>query len=223
MILSFELMMLGIFTLIYIIVSLFVALKIMAKYLEIRDKIFLYAGLSYFGISIPWMGVALNFISIVFFNTIPSMELHFFVHGAIPPLTLWLWIVFNLKLSYIRPKKQKIIIIISFIITIINEIQVDYAPFSELYLLTMAIIMISIGFSLGFRSLRSDKKRIRLKGKLMISSFLLACVSYALEIFIPVIAIIILARILVMFTAILFYGGYILPKWMENLFLKEGE
>ena len=243
MILSFELMMLGIFTLIYIIVSLFVGLKIMAKYFEIKDKILLYCGLSYLGIAIPWMGVALNFISIVFFNTIPSMELHFFVHGAIPPLTLWLWIVFNLKLSYIRQKIQKMIISISFIIaiifqiiyiyiiitdtmilgTLINEIQVDYSPFSELYLLIMAIIMISLGFSLGFRSLKSDNKRIRLKGKLIISSFLLACFAYALEIFVPVIAIIILARILVMFTAILFYGGYILPKWMEKLFLKEGE
>jgi len=243
MILSFDLMMLGIFTLIYIIVTLLVALKMIAKYFEVKEKIFLYAGIAYLGAAIPWMGVALNFISIVFFDTIPSMELHFFVHGAILPFTLWLWIVTNLKLSNVKPKKQKIIIGISFVIaiifqiiyisiiftdtkilgTLINEIQVDYAPFSELYLLIMAIIMISLGFKIGLRSMKSDIKRVRLKGKLIVYSFILATFTFVLEIFVPIIAIIILARILVVFTAILFYGGFVLPKWMENLFLKEGE
>lgn len=236
-------MMLGIITLIYIAVTLFVGLKIIAKYIEIKEKIFLYAGISYFGSAIPWMGVALNFISVLFFNTIPPMEIHFLVHGAIIPFTQWLWIVVNLKLSNVKLKLQKKINVICLIIaivfdivyisiiftdttilgTLINEIQVDYAPFSEIYLLIMAIIMISIGFSLGFRSLRADKKRVRLKGKLIIYSFILASFAFVLEIFVPVIAIIILARIIVMFTAILFYGGFVLPKWMENLFLKETE
>ena len=243
MILSFDLMMLGIFTLIYIIVTLLVALKIIAKYFEIKENIFLYAGTAYLGAAIPWMGVALNFISVVFFDTIPSMELHFLVHGAILPFTLWLWIITNLKLSNVKPTKQKIIIAISFVIaiifqiiyiniiftdttilgTLINEIQVDYAPFSELYLLIMAIIMISLGFRLGFHSLKSNIKRVRLKGKLIVYSFILATFTFALEIFVPIITMIILARILVAFTAILFYGGFILPKWMEKLFLKEGE
>ena len=241
MILSFDLMMLGIFTLIYIIVTWLIALKMIAKYFEIKEKIFLYAGTAYSGAAIPWTGVALNFISIVFFDTIPSMELHFFVHGVIPPFTLWLWIVTNLKLSNVKPKKQKIIIGISFVITIIfqiiyisiiftdttilgtliNEIQVDYAPFSELYLLIMAIIMISLGIRLGLRSMKSDIKRVRLKGKLIVYSFILATFTFALEIFVPIITIIILARFLVAFTSILFYGGFVLPKWMEKLLLKE--
>lgn len=234
-------MMLGIFTLFYIIVTWFVALKIIAKYFELKQKIFLYAGTAYLGAAIPWTGVALNFISVVFFDTVPSMELHFFVHGAIPPFTLWLWIVTNLKLSNVKPKKQKIIIGISFVIaiifqiiyisiiftdtkilgTLINEIQVDYAPFSELYLLIMAIIMISLGFKIGLRSMKSDIKRVRLKGKLIVYSFVLATFTFMLEIFVPILSIIILARILVVFTGILFYGGFVLPKWMERLFLKE--
>jgi hypothetical protein len=41
MILSFDLMMLGIFTLLYIIVTLFIGLKIVAKYFEIKQKVFL--------------------------------------------------------------------------------------------------------------------------------------------------------------------------------------
>ena len=81
MLLSFELMMLGIFTLIYVSITLFVGIKIITKYFDLRDKSFLYAGLSVIGLATPWAGVVLNFISFVFFDTIPPMELHFFLHG----------------------------------------------------------------------------------------------------------------------------------------------
>jgi len=147
----------------------------------------------------------------------------------------------NLKFTHLNPKIQKMIMIISLIIaiifdivyitiiftdttilgTLINEIQVDYAPFSEIYLLIMAIIMISLGLWLGRTSSKSEDPRIRLKGRLIIYSFIITLFAYILEIFIPIISVIIFARIIVMFTSILFYGGFVLPKWMEKLFLKE--
>ena len=241
LLLSFDLMILGIVTLIFIAFTFLVAIKIIAKYFETKNKIFLYAGISYLGGFFAWTGVALNFISVVFFDTIPSMEIHFFLHGALLPFTLWLWIMTNLKFTHLKPKIQKMIMIISLIIaiifdivyitiiftdttilgTLINEIQVDYAPFSEIYLLIMAIIMISLGLWLGRTSSKSEDPRIRLKGRLIIYSFIITLFAYILEIFIPIISVIIFARIIVMFTSILFYGGFVLPKWMEKLFLKE--
>ena len=84
----------------------------------------------------------------------------------------------------------------------------------------MIIILIS-GFWLAKKSLKADDKRIRLKGKLLVSGFLLFPLASALEVLVPLISVIIAARILVIITMFLIYGGLILPKWMERLFLKK--
>ena len=86
----------------------------------------------------------------------------------------------------------------------------------------MIIILIS-GFWLTKKSLNSHDKRIKLKGKLLLYGFLLFPIASVLEVLVPFIPIIILARILVIITMFLIYGGLILPKWMEKLFSKKKE
>ncbi len=107
--------------------------------------------------------------------------------------------------------------------TLINEIQVYYAPFNEVYLLTQLIIILISGFWLVRKSSKSDDKRIRLKGKLLLYAFILFPIASILEVFVPFIPIIIIARLLGILTEILVYGGLILPKWMEKLFTKSKE
>ena len=107
--------------------------------------------------------------------------------------------------------------------TLINEIQVDYAPFNEMYLLTQLIIVLISGFWLARKSLKSEDKRILLKGKLLLIAFILFPITSVLEVLIPLIQIIIVARFLGIITEILVYGGLILPKWMEKLFSKSKE
>ncbi len=234
-------MLLGIFTLIYIIVIMAEAITIIAKYFEFKDnKPLLYIGLSSIGLATPWSGVAANFISVVFFDVTISMELYFLLHGTYIPISVFFWIVGCLYLSNIRPPTRKMIIIITGVLhgifeiiyiiiifadttilgTPLNEIQVDYAIFSEIFLLYAIIQTIVLGLWMGKRAIRSDDKRIRLKGKLLLTCFSLFAIAAFIEVMIPVIFIIILARILVTFNSILFYGGFILPKWMERLFLK---
>ncbi|MFX0139338.1 MAG: hypothetical protein ACFFDN_37200, partial [Candidatus Hodarchaeota archaeon] len=60
-----------------------------------------------------------------------------------------------------------------------------------------------------------------IKGKLIFISILIFLIATFLEIFIPITPFIILARFLVMIFAIIFYSGFILPKWAERLFFKE--
>ncbi len=105
MILSLDLMLLGIFTLIYMGIVFLIGSKIIAKYFKIKDKTFLYAGIGFIGVAFPWSGVAINFISIVFFNFIPSMELHFFFHGGMSMIFLFFWVMAILNLSGIQPEK----------------------------------------------------------------------------------------------------------------------
>jgi len=243
MILSLELMLLGIFTLIYMGIVFFIGFKIIAKFFIIKDKTFLYAGIGFIGVAFPWSGVAINFISIVFFDVVPSMELHFFFHGGMSAIFIFFWIMAILNLSGIQPeKREKYLVyigVISFIVeimylsmifydttligTLINEIQVDYAPFNEMYLLTQLIIILISGFWLARKSLKSEDKRILLKGKLLLYAFILFPITSVLEVLVPIIPIIIIARFLGIVTEILVYGGLILPKWMEKLFSKNKE
>lgn len=241
MILSLDLMILGIVTLIYIVVIMVAAVIIIINSFKVKNKTLLYAGLSYIGLATAWSGVAFNFISVVFFNITPSMELYFLLHGTYIPISSFLWILTCLYLSSIKESKRKLIIIILGIFysileviyiaiiftdttilgTPINEIQVDYEIFSEIFLLYIIVVTTVLGFWMAKQAYRSEDKRIKLKGKLLFYSFGLFAIVAFLEIMIPIIPVLILARILAMVCAVLFYGGYLLPKWLERLFLKE--
>ena len=169
------------------------------------------------------------------------MELHFFLHGGMGAAFLFFWIMAILNLSGIQPiKREKYLIFIgvtALIVEIVylslifydteilgflmNEIQVEYAPFNQVYLLTELFIVLITGFWLAKKSLKADDRRIRLKGKLLLYGFSLFSIAAVLEVLVPFIPIIIFARFLVMITEILIYGGLILPKWMEKLFSKK--
>lgn len=243
MILSLDLMILGIVTVFYVIVISIESMIFIAKYHKIKNKTLLYTGLSSFGLATAWAGVAMNFISIIFFNVTLSMELYFLVHGAYLPISNYFWVMTALSLSNKKSYVRKRVAIISGIFymlleiiyvmiiftdttilgTPINEIQVDYAPFGELFLLYCLVMMTILGFWMAKQALKSSERKIKLKGKLLLGSFILFAFSAVLEIMIPIIPIIALARILVIICAFLFYGGFVLPKWMEKLFLRKNE
>lgn len=243
MILSLDLMILGIVTVFYVIVITIEAMILIAKYRKIKNKTLLYTGLSSIGLATAWAGVAMNFISIIFFDVTPSMEIYFLVHGAYLPISNYAWVMTSLSLSKRKSYSRRRIAIITGIFymlleviyimiiftdttilgTPINEIQVDYAPFSELFLLFCLVMMTILGFWMAKQAMKSTDRKIRLKGKLLLSSFILFAISAVLEIMIPIIPIIVLARILVVICALLFYGGFVLPKWMERILLGKDE
>ncbi|MFX1257397.1 MAG: hypothetical protein ACFFAN_06045 [Promethearchaeota archaeon] len=243
MILSLDLMKLGIFTLIYIIIISVIAVKMIIISFRVNNKAMLYAGLSHIGLAMAWSGCAFCFISIVFFNVIAPIELYFLFHGIYIPIALFFWTITCLILLKIKLTIRKwleivlgiifgIVLVIYIAIIFIdatllgtysNEIQVNYSPFYEIFLLYCTIHAISIGFWLAIQASKSVDQRVRLKSKFIFSSYSIYAVAAFLEITILYMDVIILARILMVFMSILFYGGFILPKWMEKLFLRNKE
>ncbi|MFX1445980.1 MAG: hypothetical protein ACFFHV_21395 [Promethearchaeota archaeon] len=241
MILPLELMILGIVTIIYMIILIGVGLKMAFTYLRVADKVYIYAGISVIGTAFPWSGVAIFFISIVFFDISPPLVIYFLFHGIIIPIASITWILVILDLFNLNKTTKKLlrvtfitfwtILEIVYIIlifndttvlgTLLNEIQVDYGPFSEIFLLIALLQMVVTTFMLGIKYCKSDNRKIQFRGIMItiaISIFLFAAI---LEIFIPIIPIIILARILIIFYSFLYYAGFIFPKWVESLFFKE--
>ncbi|MFX1340199.1 MAG: hypothetical protein ACFFDK_16430 [Promethearchaeota archaeon] len=242
MLLSLDLMVLGIVTLVYIFFLSAIGIKIGLIYFKNKKRVYLYTGLSIMGTAVPWSGAAIFFISEVFFDIIPPMEIFFLFHGAFIPLFSVLWILAMLDVFEVYPKKRtwiKIIMIIFWtslnIIYLIfiftdttllgtlteNNVIVDYAPFNQLYL-SIALIQVVITLTLlGVYSWKSDDPKIHLRGKLIIISVCIFASSVILEILMPIIPMLILARFLVMFYAVFYYMGFIMPKWVENMFLGE--
>ena len=235
----YELMIQGIATLIYLGICIIIALKFLHAYLNYHEKPFLYAGCTFMAITATWAGHGLNFISVLLFNVIPPMEVYFLVHGGTTALGLFSWIMAITHLTNIGTRKRKIIQILSGIICTIIQIiyitivltnwrllgyliaptQTVYTIFSEIYLGTILIIFVILGIWLVKESVNSELEKNRLKGKLLFVSFMVFLIACILEIFFEQITILIIARVLALMSGLFFYSGFILPKWMEKIFL----
>jgi hypothetical protein len=91
------------------------------------------------------------------------------------------------------------------------------------------------GFKFARKSIRSENKEVRLKGKLLQFAFIAFTIAAVIEkiarsiligtvfadptiLFLSVILVIV--RVLLISSAIAFYGGFLLPGWMKKIFTK---
>jgi hypothetical protein len=239
----YELMIQGIATLIYLGICIIIALKFLKAYLQYHEKPFLYAGCTFICITATWSGHGLNFLSVLLFNVIPPNEVYFLMHGGTTALGLFCWIMTITDLTNIEKRKRKIIHIFSGIICLIIQIiyisiiftdtrllgyliaptQMVYTLISQVYLGFILIMFEILGLWLVKASLQSEVAKNRLKGKLLFVSFMLFLFGCILEIFFKLIQILIIARILVLISALFFYFGFILPKWIQKIFEKDNK
>ncbi|MHA1489264.1 MAG: hypothetical protein ACTSRI_06380 [Promethearchaeota archaeon] len=85
----------------------------------------------------------------------------------------------------------------------------------------MLIILIT-GLLFGRETFKSDDPEIKLKGKMLILAFPSFAIGAILDATIPFTAItLIIVRLILISSSIEFYGGFILPKWMKKLLLKQ--
>jgi hypothetical protein len=91
-------------------------------------------------------------------------------------------------------------------------------------------VLLVTGTLFARRSLRSDNEEVKLKGKLLLAAFLSFSIGAILDSMIggilgdndPLLPImVVIVRIILISSAIEFYGGFILPKWLKDLFLKQ--
>ncbi|TFG00241.1 MAG: hypothetical protein EU541_02815 [Promethearchaeota archaeon] len=224
-----EFLILGIATLIYVFVTLLISGKMVYRGAKSKNRSIIYMGISYFGLGSCWFGVCLNFLFVLMFNMIPYWELHFLLHGAIAPIALIFWIAAMTELLMYREELRDIILIFATILAFTAEsiyiiivftnidllgtpvapIQVDYGIFSYIYLTTLLSIFLFFGLMFVKESLTASGPGIRLKGRLLAASFLLFTIASFLEVFFEDIWIFIVARIIVMTSAIFFYIAFL--------------
>ena len=241
MTLSFELWILGIVTIIYVCFFIGVGIKMALVYRRIKNKLFIYIGISVIGTAYPWCSVAVFFICAVFFNITPPLEVFFLLNGSFIAIPILIWLFAVLQILEVDPKKQKWILIFftafwglfgiiynivlftdtNLLGTPLNEIEMSYAPISQIHFLIATIELIVTVFLFGRTYWKSSDPRISFQGKIILLALFIYIFAAVIEIFIDAIPIRIVARCLVMGYGLGYYLGVVMPKWFEQRFFKE--
>lgn len=91
-----------------------------------------------------------------------------------------------------------------------------------LYAVFIVLTMLITEIIFGQSSLKSDNPEIKLKGKFLILAFVSWSIGAVLDAALPLnIMTLMLARIILILSAIEFYCGFILPNFVKRIFKKE--
>jgi len=240
----------GSFSLIFVIISLIIGLTIFSKYFEHKNRLFILVGLSWIGISIPWVPDSTSFLMNLFVQEFLPKGWYFIIGNVFLPIALLAWLIAYTDM--IKKKAQKKVIIITVIYTILFEIvffsfllididligeinpnrpfTVDFGIFITTYLLILILVMVVTGVIFAQKSVKSDEREVRIKGKLLRAAFITFAVAAILDSLLgtifedptdPLLAImVVIVRILLIFSALEFYGGFLLPRWMKEIFIR---
>ena len=230
----------GIFTLVLVITFLLVGLRIALKYLSTKSKIFLLVGFAWILISSAWWGSGFSFFAILITGDPLPLPIYLLLGNAFIPIAAICWIFgYSSLISSISDKKLFILIngIISVCFEIFLIIFLFIAP-SELgtirenfysqpglvpmiFQLYAILLTIITGIIFSRKSMKSDDTKIQLKGKFLLAAFVFFTIGAFLDAAIPLNAItLIVTRLILIISAILFFIGFLLPKRIEKIFYK---
>ncbi|MHA2184300.1 MAG: hypothetical protein ACXAAI_04795 [Promethearchaeota archaeon] len=244
----------GTFSLLFVIISFIIGVTILSKYFKKKNRLLVLVGLTWIGLSFPWLPDSVSFIMNLFTQQTISTEWYFIIGNVLLPVPLITWILaYSDMISRDRKKVYTgLILAVSAVFEIIffallfidvnllgtmtSAFSTDFGIFLTVSLFLTLIIMLVTGLKFAGNSIRSDEKEIRLKGKLLRAAFISFTIAAILEksarsimlglvfdnptnpILSTMLAVV---RTLLVLSAFEFYGGFLLPRWMENILSKK--
>ncbi len=226
--------------LVLVIISFLVAVRILTKYFQTKERIFILVGLSWIGVVSPWYSSSGAFFYYLFTQSEISDALYLFLGLFFIPITITIWVV---AVSYLlNIKKKKLLWIVYIVLGTIFEIFLLFSIFTDnlgllmtervgtfdisysitviVYLFINMLTFFIAGILFAKESLSSGNKELKLKGKFLLLAFLIYLIGAILDGTLQLTAgSLIITRILLMISAILFYLGFFFPNFVKNLFL----
>jgi len=222
----------GSFSLAFVMISVIIAVRILIKYFEYKSTELLLVGITWIGLSTPWWPDSINLILFLTTNTILPVEANFIIGTSGMPFFLLVWLKAFTDLVY--KEKQRIILLCFFILGIVFEIiffyflftdpsligtfetpfLVVYGIYIEIFLVIFLLVVLITGVLFGKQSMKTENPEIKIKGKFLIVAFILFAIGGFLDSTFP--DLFILARIILVISAISFYFGFMLPNWIKE-------
>jgi len=240
----------GSFSLIFVLISVYIGLSILLKYFKYKSRLYILVGISWIGVANPWFPDSISFLMNILFQQSLAIEWYFIIGNAFIPIALLTWLIAYTDMR--KKKGQKLVIILTVVLGLIFEIAfffllitdinqigyinplrpftVEFGLFITIYLLLVILIMAITGLVFAQQSVKSQDRSVILKGKLLRAAFITFTVAAIFDSLLgtifedptdPLLAImVVITRLLLIISAIEFYGGFILPKWMHAIFSK---
>ncbi len=216
-------------------------IRIILKYFKIKERIYLLFGLSWALMVEGWYGSAISFLLIVLGGQEGlSFELFSIISFSLYPFTLTCWLAGFTDLVY--KEKQKIILLIAGIIGALYEILFLYFIFTNpsvigelygpgdasygilvsVYLGFLIITFLITGFIFALRSINTNEPEIKLRGKFLMGAVIAFTIGAFLD-NLPNFSVIVLivARLILIISAIEFYCAFSLPNWLKKRILRQ--
>ncbi|MBY8989650.1 MAG: hypothetical protein KGD58_02765 [Candidatus Lokiarchaeota archaeon] len=230
----------GVFSLIFVAISLFVGFIILTRYFKYKERVYFLVGATWVLIASPWWPSSLSFLVALSNGTGITEEAYFLIGNIFVPLAVVLWLLAFTEFLY--TEKRKLILIIFTIIGLIFEVlfltilflnpdfigelnppvDVNYKSFIMIFLIVFLLIVVVTGFLFANLSLKSKDPEVKLKGKLLVIAYITFSVGALLDSSIPLNEIlIIITRLILILSALCWYGGFLLPKWLKKFLLKK--
>ena len=230
----------GSFTLLFIIISIIVGLRILLKYFTFKEKTYITVGLSWIFISSPWWGSGFSFLSIVVIQQILSPTMYLLLGNAFVPIAIICWIYSFTELAY--PHLKKKLLILFLIIYIPYEVYVIYSlifnpsniaeivgtfysqpkPIIMIFQVLGVLVAFITGIMVSKNSMKSNDATVNLKGKILLLAFILFTIGAFMDAVIPLTPItLIIVRLILISSSIFYLFGFLLPAKVAELILKE--
>ena len=241
----------GSFSLVFVIISIIIGLTILSKYSEFKNRLYILVGISWIGVANPWIPDSVSFLMNLIIQQSLPVELYFIIGNVFLPIALLTWLTAFTDMLYRDAQKKILIItiILSIIFEIIffalffididligvinpsRHFKVEFDLFITIYLLLVILVMVITGVIFAQKSVKQEEREVSLKGKLLRAAFITFTVAAILDSLLgsifedptdPLLAIlVVVVRILLILSALEFYGGFLLPKWMKEIFMKK--
>ncbi len=229
----------GVFSLIFVAISLLIGFIILSRFFKYKERIYLLVGATWIFISEPWWPSSLSFLIALINGVGIPKGVYFLIGNIFVPVAIVFWLLAFTEFLY--SEKRKLILSIFAVIGTIFEIlffsflflnqsligelsgpvDVNYKSFIMVFLILFLLIVVITGFLFANLSLKSEDPEVKLKGKLLIIAYITFSVGALLDSSVPFSeATIIIIRLILIMSAICWYGGFLLPKWMKKLLLK---
>ena len=245
----------GSLSLIFVLISFIIGVSIISKYGKYKNRLYLLVGLTWLMLSTLWLPEAASFLMSLFIKQTLAIEWYFIIGNVFVPVALICWVIAYTDM--VNKEKQKIAVALILILSMVFEglffynfflgtnflgvinplrpFSADLGIFLAILLLISFLILFVTGLNFARKSIKSENKEVRLKGKLLQFAFIAFTVAAVLEkiarsilvgtifpdptiLFLSVILVVV--RVLLISSAIAFYGGFLLPSWMKEIFTK---
>ena len=227
----------GTLTIIFVVISIILGLRIASRYRVVKKNQFLLFGIFWIGMTTPWWPNIITFIMVLVTGGTIDIAIYVVLGIAFLPITITIGLIAFLEVLPLKKRNKKILFAIDVAANIAYEIYffiflfVDLsfiAAYEEIFILEWSIpsqiyfifslgVFLLVGIPFSRVSLHSENPEIRTKGKFLLIAFISFAAGTVLDFAIPSPITYLIARLILLSSTLEFYIGLILPKWAKRI------